>query len=131
MQIVFQSYISDGPGYTGSVVLELAGNRLTQTLQGHAPVHRLLPYHVGEIAKVEDATTSDAEVIWRCIGAEDREYIGDPANIDYDRVKLLTLSDGDRAIVILFGEPNLVGIAIDGQENQLFDVDSMPSHETG
>lgn len=131
MQIVFQSYTSDGPGYTGPVVLELAGHRLTQILKGHAPVHRLLPYHVAEIAKVEDATASDAEMIWRCIGTEDREYIGAPANIEYERVKLLTLADGGRAIVILFGEPHLVGIAIDGQEYQLFDVDSMPSHAAG
>lgn len=131
MQIVFQSYTSDGPGYSGPVVLELAGSRLTQILKGRAPVHRLLPYAVGEIAKVEDATASDAEKIWRCIGEEDREYFADPTNIDYERVKLLTLSDGGRAIVILFGEPHLVGIAVDGQEYQLFDVDSMPSHTAG
>lgn len=73
MRIVFETYTSDGPGYSGPVILELAGNRLTQTLKGRAPVHRILPYSIGEIVKVEDADASNAEMIWRCLRAEEKE----------------------------------------------------------
>lgn len=128
MRIVFETYTSDGPGYSGPVILELAGNRLTQTLKGRAPVHRLLPYSIGEIVKVEDADASNAEMIWRCLRAEEKEYLIEPKFIEHERVKLLTLADGGRAIVILFGEPQFVGIAIDGQEYKFFDLDEMPAH---
>lgn len=131
MQIVFESYTSDGPGYSGPVVLELVGHRLTQTLKGRAPAHRLLPYAVGEIVKVEDADASNSEMIWRCLGVEEKEYLIEPKYIEHERVKLLTLADGGRAIVILFGEPQFVGIAIDGQEYKFFDLDEMRAYTVG
>lgn len=126
MKLHFQKYCSDGPGYRGAVEIDVDGDRLACRLDGAPDQVVFLPLVVPEIIGAAQATEEDLPVIWSILNAGSRDYLMDMSFIDLSRVKVLAFANGKRGFLLLYGEPNFIGISINEQEEVVLDVDLLP-----
>lgn len=105
-KVVFSSYCSDGPGYSGPLAFEIAGDKITVTA-GY--VHTwTLPDRLSQVIGVRDYQDEDLSFVESNLCAEDLDYLrGSDGSLclDDDRVKILDFADGQVGFFIVHGEP--------------------------
>jgi len=116
-KIVFPKYMSDGPGFAGTVEIEIDGQRatLSTTAPGNSSTRRVsvtLVVPFPPIAGVDMLTQTRIERLWAAMSESERDYYGEPQHIDPARARWLTMDDGQVGAVVIGGEPNIVSFYI-------------------
>lgn len=112
-QIVFERYVSDGPGYSGRVGFALSGASICQA-RIHAGQQVTEEVALGvtlpEVEAVFDVSgdgSAACEAVFEAVRQSDGwlAYLESPGGVDADRLKLLHFKDGSRGAIMLGGEP--------------------------
>lgn len=110
--IQFQNYISDGPGYAGTVHVDIEGSRLTVVLDGK--VARTAVTDLGQplpqVTACRAATHEDIAAIYPLLDDATRENYESSEVIEPRRVKLLVFADGATGALLVHGEPEFWSI---------------------
>lgn len=108
-RILFDRYISDGPGYRGALSFEIKGVSIAQ-FNGDAGQAQETVDLCSELADVTDvqAMPADADLataLFWALPEAVRDYLESPAGVDADRVRLLRFADGSQGALVVAGEP--------------------------
>lgn len=104
-----EGYVSDGPGFSGTITYLLNGAQMRAVMEGKDGVRYVyaleLRKHPKCVASLAAATDADATAIWNSLDFDDQDYWQEPGDIVTDRAFIITEADETKWMFMVGGNP--------------------------
>lgn len=118
MDINFERYMPDGPGYTGRVRLSVDGSVVQLRIDAKEPVGKgkvrryvdVLEGNLPAMVRADVAGEERRQALWDAMGREERDHFTDAESIDPDRLRWVWFEDGTEGAVLLGGDVCIVSV---------------------